>query len=86
MKLSEIREQLDKLDKCLDFIILLRTSLTILVGKVKSEQNLPIYYPDREQKIYDARESFSEKTGVNIEVLSRIYSLLISESVRIEKT
>ncbi|HDC4802789.1 TPA: chorismate mutase, partial [Escherichia coli] len=85
MELSAIREELDRLDNCLDFIVLLRTSLAILVGEVKSEQKLPVCHPDRERNIYDARVLFSEKTGVNIDLLLRIYRTIIYESIRIEE-
>ena len=85
MELSVIREELDRLDNCLDFIVLLRTSLAILVGEVKSEQKLPVCHPNREQKIYDARGLFSEKTGVSMGLLLHIYKTLISESIRIEE-
>ena len=43
MKLDIIRKELDKLGQSLDYIILLRLSLAILVGEVKEEQQLPIY-------------------------------------------
>ena len=42
MELDVIRKQLDQLDQSLDYIILLRLSLAILVGEVKEEKHLPI--------------------------------------------
>lgn len=40
MELDAIRKKLDKLDQSLDYIILLRLSLAILVGEVKEEQRV----------------------------------------------
>lgn len=85
MELDAIRKQLDKLDRSLDYIILLRMSLAVLVGKVKDEKGLPIYQADREKKIYDSQKAFSEHTGVNSELLVEIYQKLIGEAVRIEE-
>ena len=51
MELDIIRKELDKLGQSLDYIILLRLSLAILVGEVKEEQQLPIYQSAREEKI-----------------------------------
>lgn len=85
MELEVIRKQLDKLDKCLDYIVMLRTPLAILVGEVKRDKNIPIYQPDREKKIYNDQVEFSESTGVNLDVLVDIYKILIAEAVRIEQ-
>lgn len=85
MELEHIRKQLDKLDQSLKYIILLRTSLAVSVGKVKAEKDLPVYQADREQAIYGALKDFCEQTGVNIKLLTGIYKDLIAESIRIEE-
>lgn len=85
MELEVIRKQLDKLDQCLDYIVMLRTPLAILVGKVKNEKNLPIYQPARETEIYNKQALFAESTGVNSDLLTHVYKLLIAEAIRIEK-
>lgn len=84
MELDAIRKQLDQLDQSLDYIILLRLSLAILVGKVKEEQHLPIYQSAREEKIYSSQKSFSEQTGANPEALTRVFKELIAAAIRIE--
>ena len=58
MELDIIRKELDKLGQSLDYIILLRLSLAILVGEVKEERQLPIYQSGREEKIYKSQKSF----------------------------
>ena len=58
MELDIIRKELDKLGQSLDYIILLRLSLAILVGEVKEERQLPIYQSGREEKIYNSQKSF----------------------------
>lgn len=85
MELDTIRKQLDKLDQSLKYIVLLRTSLAILVGKVKAEKNLPVYQAGREQAIFDSIKDFCVQTGVNEDLLTQIYKDLIAESVRIEE-
>lgn len=85
MELDNIRKQIDRLDQSLKYIILLRTSLALSVGKVKAEKNLPVYQADRERGIYNALKDFCEQTGVNLELLTGIYKDLIAESIRIEE-
>lgn len=85
MELDAIRKKLDKLDQSLDYIILLRLSLAILVGEVKEEQHLPIYQAAREEKIYNSQKSFSEQTGADPELLTHVFQELIDAAIRIEK-
>lgn len=85
MELDTIRKELDKLGESLDYIILLRLSLAILVGEVKEEQQLPIYQSAREEEIYNLQKSFSEQTGADSESLVNIFRELIASAIRIEK-
>ncbi len=84
MELDIIRKELDKLGQSLDYIILLRLSLAILVGEVKEEQQLPIYQSEREEKIYNSQKSFAERTGADSESLVNIFRELIASAIRIE--
>ena len=85
MELDIIRKELDKLGQSLDYIILLRLSLAILVGEVKEERQLPIYQSAREEKIYNFQKSFAEQTGADSESLVNIFRGLIASAIRIEK-
>lgn len=84
MELDIIRKELDKLGQSLDYIILLRLSLAILVGEVKEEQQLPIYQSAREEKIYNSQKSFAEQTGADSESLVNIFRELIASAIRVE--
>ena len=85
MELDIIRKELDKLGQSLDYIILLRLSLAILVGEVKEERQLPIYQSAREEKNYNFQKSFAEQTGADSESLVNIFRELIASAIRIEK-
>ena len=84
MKLDIIRKELDKLGQSLDYIILLRLSLAILVGEVKEEQQLSIYQSEREEKIYNSQKLFAEQTGADSESLVNIFRELIASAIRVE--
>lgn len=85
MELDVIRKQLDKLDRSLDYIILLRLSLAILIGEVKEEKKLPFYQSAREEKIYTSQKQFAEQTGADTELLNHVFKELIAAAIRIEK-
>lgn len=69
----------------MDYIILLRLSLAILVGEVKRERQLPIYQSAREEKIYNFQKSFAEQTGADSESLVNIFRELIASAIRLEE-
>lgn len=85
MELKQIRKELDKLDKSLDYIILFRLSLAVLVGEIKEKQHLPLYQPEREKEIYNFQKQFSEQTGADPELLGHVFQELIAAAMRIEK-
>lgn len=85
MELDTIRTELDKLGQSLDYIILLRMSLAILVGEVKEEKKLPIYQSAREEKIYNAQKAFAAQTGADPTALVNIFRELIASAIQTEK-
>lgn len=85
MKLESIREELDRIGRSLDYMILLRLSLAILVGEIKEEQKLPIHQPEREKTIYRSQKEFAEQTGADPESLVRIFRELIASAIRMEE-
>lgn len=85
MELDVIRKQLDQLDQSLDYIILLRLSLAILVGEVKEEKHLPIVQSAREEKIYASQKQFAEQTGADTDLLTHVYKELITAAIKMEK-
>lgn len=85
MKLESIREELDRIGRSLDYMILLRLSLAILVGEIKEEQKLPIHQPEREETIYRSQKEFAEQTGADPESLTRIFRELIASAIRMEE-
>ena len=85
MKLESIREELDRIGRSLDYMILLRLSLAILVGEIKEEQKLPIHQPEREETIYRSQKEFAEQTGADPESLVRIFRELIASAIRMEE-
>lgn len=85
MELDMIRGELDKLGRSLDYLILLRLSLAVLVGEVKEEQQLPVYQSAREEKIYQCQKIFAEQTGADAESLVNIFGELIASAVRVEE-
>ena len=49
MKLDEIRNEIDKIDKELVPLLKARMNCSIKVAEIKKAEGLPIYHPGREQ-------------------------------------
>lgn len=82
--IEELRERINHLDKALLYVILQRMAIMPLVSEVKKRDNLPVYQPDREKKIFNTLEDFSKESGLKKEMLEEIYNTLISESKELE--
>ncbi len=64
VELSDLRDQIDSVDKRILELLSERLSLVEKVGEVKSEHGLPIYAPDREAAMLASRRQEAEKMGV----------------------
>lgn len=53
MELSELRQQIDAIDKELTDLFLKRMVCSAAVGAYKRERGLPVYVPEREQAIIE---------------------------------
>ncbi|MFH0975200.1 MAG: prephenate dehydratase [Spirochaetota bacterium] len=53
MNLEELRQKIDNIDKNLIEFINERTKIALEIGKIKSEQNIPFYKPERERLIME---------------------------------
>ena len=78
MDLSEIRQDIDKIDDQLVKLFWERMSLSAKVADYKKANNLPIYHPGRERAIL---QKVAEKAGPEMENYTRVmYSMLFELS------
>jgi len=82
--LQVIRKYLDQLDTILRYILLQRMSLIPLVAEAKLENGIPMFQPKREEEIFIALQEFSLNSGLNPELLTNIYKIIINDAHRIE--
>lgn len=90
--LSKYREEIDQIDQQIVELILKRSELASEIGKIKKQNNLPIYKPEREVKIYENikklyQEFYKDKKIENkfpLESLIYIYRELMSGTIQME--
>lgn len=84
--LEELRDRINELDKALMYVILQRFSIIPLVAEVKKRDQLPVFQPEREQRIFERIRQFSDENGVDATFLEAFYSSMITLSKKIEDT
>ena len=85
MELDLIRKIINNYDNLIKNMINFRMSLIPIVGDIKIKNNLPIYQGKREEEIYKNLEAFSDENGINKDLLTGIYKLIIHNAVEIEE-
>ncbi|MGP1924136.1 MAG: bifunctional chorismate mutase/prephenate dehydrogenase [Arsenophonus sp. NEOnobi-MAG3] len=79
-KLLQLRHQIDEIDKSLLALLAKRMQLVTRVGELKSQQGLPIYVPEREASMLEARRKEAEKIGIAPNLIEDILRRIMRES------
>ncbi len=80
MPLKPLREKIDQVDRQLIELFAERLKLVAEVGKVKSEHGIPVYAPEREKAMIDARCLEAEKLGVPANLIEDVLRRVMRES------
>ncbi|MFZ7317683.1 bifunctional chorismate mutase/prephenate dehydrogenase [Avibacterium avium] len=78
--LKELRTEIDTLDQELLQLVAKRLALVKKVGEVKHQHGLPIYVPNREAEMLQARRQEAEKLGVPPDLIEDVLRRLMRES------
>jgi chorismate mutase len=84
MNIDEWRERIDAIDLQILALLNERARCSIEIGKIKHQQRLPVYMPERERRIYETLDRLNRGplTGAAVR---RLFERIIDESRRIEK-
>jgi len=82
--LKEYRDQIDAVDRELIGLLLRRKQLVEQVGRVKNEWGLPVYVPDREARLIDARRKEAEAQGLSPNLIEDLLRRIMRESYHSE--
>ena len=78
--LAPIREQIDLVDQQLISLLAKRLELVAEVGRIKHQHGLPVYAPDREAVMIEARRQEAEQQGVPADLIEDILRRVMRES------
>ena len=78
--LKDIRKEIDSLDQELIEIFAKRLALVKKVGEIKHQQGLPIYVPEREADMLEARREEAQRKGIPPDLIEDVLRRLMRES------
>ena len=84
MTIDDIRQAIDRLDGDLLRLFNERAALALQIGEIKKEQDLPVYDPEREKRIF-ARMQAANPGPLDNGAIVRLFERVIDESRRLER-
>lgn len=79
-ELAPLREGIDAIDSQLVQLLAARAKLTAEVGRVKQQYALPLYVPEREKALLEARRAQAQAAGVSAELVEDVLRRVMRES------
>jgi chorismate mutase len=84
MNLSDWRRRIDDIDKRLVKLLNERSKCALEVGKLKQEQNMPLYQPEREKDVLNNVES-NNRGPLSDAAIRRLFERIIDEARSAER-
>lgn len=85
-ELAPLRAQIDEIDSQLVALLAARAKVTAQVGQVKQQYALPLYVPERELALLNARRQQAEHLGVSAELVEDVLRRIMRESYQTQET
>lgn len=84
-KINKLREEIDKLDEFLVYLLFKRLELVEKIGELKKKYNIPLYVPEREKEIIKKCIEFSKNFNLSNKFIELIFKTVFNESKLIEQ-
>jgi chorismate mutase len=84
MDISHWRNRIDEIDRQLAELLSERSRCVIEIGKIKRQQQLPVYDPEREKEIFE-RITRNNRGPLENDALRRLFERILDESRRVER-
>jgi chorismate mutase len=84
MNLSDWRRRIDELDRKLVELLNERSQCALEIGKLKQQENLPLYQPEREKEVLQNAER-SNRGPLSDAAIRRLFERIIDEARAAER-
>ena len=83
--LDELRADIDRVDEVLVRLLNERARVACEIGKVKKEQGIELYQPDREKQVLAHVRSIASEGPLGADAIARLFERIIDEARRLER-
>ena len=83
--LDELRDDIDRVDEVLVRLLNERARCVCEVGRLKKEQGVEVYQPDREKEVLEHVRSVAAEGPLGAEAVGRLFERIIDEARRLER-
>ena len=84
MTLAELRRRIDELDRKLVELLNERSQCALEIGRLKQQEHLPLYQPDREREVLENAERNNRGPLTNA-AIRRLFERIIDEARAAER-
>jgi chorismate mutase-like protein len=83
--LDDLRRDIDRVDEVLVRLLNERARCVCEVGRLKKEQGVEVYQPDREKEVLAHVRSVAAEGPLGAEAVARLFERIIDEARRLER-
>jgi chorismate mutase len=83
--LDDLRKDIDRVDEVLVRLLNERARVACEIGRLKKEQGIEIYQPEREKQVLDHVRSVAVEGPLGPEAIARLFERIIDEARRLER-
>jgi chorismate mutase-like protein len=83
--LDELREDIDRVDEVLVRLLNERARCVCEIGRVKKEQGIEVYQPDREKLVIQHVRNVASEGPLGPDAIARLFERIIDEARRLER-
>src|SRR5437764_11215533 len=84
-RLDDLREDIDRIDEVLVRLLNERARCVCEIGRLKREQGVEIYQPDREKDVLKHVRTVASEGPLGPEAIGRLFERIIDEARRLER-
>jgi chorismate mutase-like protein len=85
MTLEDLRKDIDRVDEVLVRLLNERARCVCEIGRLKKEQGIEIYQPDREKDVLNHVRQIASEGPLGPEAIARLFERIIDEARRLER-
>ena len=83
--LEDLRKDIDRVDEVLVRLLNERARCACEIGKIKKDQRVEIYQPEREKQVLDHVKSVAAEGPLEPEAIARLFERIMDEARRLER-